>query len=115
MKDFEQWAKILVEVIARATAQLPGDVTRAIRLGRTQEAEGSLAAMALDAVLKNAELACNDKAPMCQDTGVPIFWIHHPVGVSTGMVNKACAARLLSVISRATAWNPITWPSSTIN
>jgi tartrate dehydratase alpha subunit/fumarate hydratase class I-like protein len=71
MKDFEQWTKLLLEVIARATAQLPEDVTRAIRQGRTQEAEGSLAAMALDAVLKNAELACNERAPMCQDTGVP--------------------------------------------
>jgi tartrate dehydratase alpha subunit/fumarate hydratase class I-like protein len=76
MKDLEQWTKLIVEVIARATAQLPEDVTSAIHHGRTQEAEGSLAAMALDAVMKNAELACSEKAPMCQDTGVPLFWIH---------------------------------------
>ena len=101
MKDFEQWTKLLVEVIARATAQLPEDGTRAIRQGRTHEAEGSLAAMALDAVLKNAELACNDTAPMCQDTGVPIFWIHHPVGLSTGMLSKACA----EAVRQATAQN----------
>jgi fumarate hydratase class I len=90
-----------VDVIARATAQLPEDVTRAIRQGRTQETEGSLAAMALDAVLKNAELACTEKAPMCQDTGVPMFWIHHPVGVSTGMLAKACA----EAVRQATAQN----------
>jgi fumarate hydratase class I len=101
MKDFEQWAKILVDVVARATAQLPEDVTRAIRQGRTREAEGSLAAMALDAVLKNAELACSERAPMCQDTGVPIFWIHHPAGLSTGMLSKACA----EAVRRATAQN----------
>jgi len=101
MKDFQQWTKILVEVIARATAQLPEDVTRAIRQGRTREAEGSLAAMALDAVLKNAELACNDRAPMCQDTGVPIFWIRHPAGISTGMLAKACA----EAVRQATAQN----------
>jgi fumarate hydratase class I len=101
MKDFEQWTKILVEVIARATAQLPEDVTCAIRQGRTREAEGSLAAMALDAVLNNAELACSERAPMCQDTGVPIFWIHHPAGVSTGMLSKACA----EAVRQATAQN----------
>ena len=101
MKDLEQWTKLLVEVIARATAQLPEDVTRAIQLGRTREAEGSLAAMALDSIVKNAELACSDRAPMCQDTGVPIFWIHHPVGVSTGMLAKACA----EAVRQATAQN----------
>ncbi len=91
MNDLEKWTKLLVDVIARATAQLPEDVTHAIHQGRAREAEGSLAAMALDSILKNAELACNDTAPMCQDTGVPIFWIHHPVGVSTGVLVKACA------------------------
>jgi fumarate hydratase class I len=91
MKDLEKWTKLLVDVIARATAQLPDDVTRAIRQGRAKEAEGSLAAMALDSILKNAELACSERAPMCQDTGVPIFWIDHPLGVSTGMLSKACA------------------------
>jgi fumarate hydratase class I len=101
MKDLEQWTKLLVDVIARATAQLPEDVTRAIRQGRTKEAEGSLAAMALDAVLKNAELAWSERAPMCQDTGVPIFWIHHPAGVSTGMLVKACA----EAVRQATAQN----------
>jgi fumarate hydratase class I len=101
MKDFEQWSKVLVDVVARATAQLPEDVTRAIRQGRTREAEGSLAALALDAVLKNAELACSDRAPMCQDTGVPIFWIHHPAGLSTGMLAQACA----EAVRQATAQN----------
>jgi fumarate hydratase class I len=101
MNDLVKWTKLLVDVIARATAQLPEDVTRAIHQGRTQETEGSLAAMALDAVLKNAELACTEKAPMCQDTGVPIFWIHHPVGLSTGMLSKACA----EAVRQATAQN----------
>jgi len=74
---------------------------QAIRHGRTREAEGSLAAMALDSILKNADLACSERAPMCQDTGVPIFWIHHPVGVSTGTLTKACG----EAVRRATAQN----------
>lgn len=101
MKDLEQWTTLVVDVIARATSQLPPDVTAAIRQGRTQEAEGSLAAMALDSVLKNADIACAEKAPMCQDTGVPLFWIHHPADVSTGLLSKACT----QAVRRATAKN----------
>ena len=101
MKGIEDWTRLFVDVIARATARLPDDVTRAIRHGRTQEAEGSLAAMALDSILKNADLACSEGQPMCQDTGVPLFWIHHPVELSTGMLNVACA----EAVRRATARN----------
>jgi fumarate hydratase, class I len=99
MNGFEDWTKVLVDVIAAATARLPDDVTAAIRAGRAQEAEGSLAAMTLDAITKNAELACSQGAPMCQDTGVPLFWIHHPAGISTGMLAGACA----EAVRRATA------------
>ncbi|MBN2576464.1 MAG: fumarate hydratase [Deltaproteobacteria bacterium] len=99
MHQAEDWTKLLVEVIAAATARLPEDVTAAIRRGRSQEAAGSLAAMALDAILKNADLACSERAPMCQDTGVPIFWIHHPASLSTGMLVHACA----EAVRRATA------------
>jgi len=101
MMGLPAWTELLVEVIAAATARLPDDVTAAIRDGRKREAEGSLAAMALDAILKNAELACSDKAPMCQDTGVPLFWIHHPAGISTGLLVRACA----EAVRRATARN----------
>ena len=99
MKQQEDWNRLLVEVIATATAKLPDDVTTAIRGGRAREQQGSLAAMALDAILKNAELACSERAPMCQDTGVPIFWIHHPANVTTGMLVHACE----EAVRRATA------------
>jgi fumarate hydratase class I len=98
-KPLADWTAVLVDVIAAATARLPDDVMAAIRAGRGREAPGSLAAMALDAIVKNADLACNGRAPMCQDTGVPIFWIHHPVGVSTGMLLRACD----EAVRRATA------------
>jgi fumarate hydratase class I len=101
MLGLEEWTLRLGEVIAAATARLPDDVTAAIQAGRKQEADGSLAAMALDAVLKNSALACAERAPMCQDTGVPLFWIHHPAGVSTRLLGQACA----EAVRRATAQN----------
>jgi fumarate hydratase class I len=91
MKGIEDWTKLFVDVIAHATSRLPDDVYQAIQRGRAKEAEGSLAAMALDSVLHNADLACSERSPMCQDTGVPIFWIHHPATLSTGLLQSACA------------------------
>jgi fumarate hydratase, class I len=99
MKQQEDWVPLLVEVIAAATAKLPDDVTAELHAARAREAEGSLAAMALDAIAKNAELARRDRAPMCQDTGVPIFWIHHPAGVASGALLRACE----EAVRRATA------------
>jgi fumarate hydratase, class I len=101
MMGAEDWTKVLLEVITAATSRLPDDVTSALRDARAREAEGSLAEMALGAILKNSELACQEQAPMCQDTGVPLFFIHHPAAVSSGVLAEACA----EAVRRATAAN----------
>jgi fumarate hydratase class I len=85
----EQWTARFVEVIARASTQLPPDVVEALRRGRQREDEGSLAAKALDTVLRNIELAAGTWQPICQDTGTPLVWIHHPVGMSTRLLTGA--------------------------
>ncbi len=85
----EQWTARFVEVIARASTQLPPDVVEALRQGRQREDEGSLAARALDTVLRNIELAAGNWQPICQDTGTPLVWIHHPVGMSTRLLTGA--------------------------
>ncbi len=85
----EHWTARFVEVIARASTQLPPDVVEALRRGRQREQEGSLAAKALDTVLRNIELAGGNWQPICQDTGTPLVWIHHPVGMSTRMFTSA--------------------------
>ncbi|MCS7182465.1 MAG: fumarate hydratase [Thermoanaerobaculum sp.] len=101
-----------VSVIARASTQLPSDVVEALRQARDQEDEGSLARKALDTMLRNVELAQGAWQPICQDTGTPLVWIHHPPGVSTRMlvrafteaVKKATAQQLL----RPNAVDPLT-------
>jgi fumarate hydratase class I len=72
-----------VELIRRASTQLPPDVERALRDGQARESEGSLADRALGTILDNVQLAKDRSAPICQDTGTPVVWIHHPLGVST--------------------------------
>jgi len=85
----EQWTEKFVDVIAHASSQLPPDVVTALRRGRELESPGSLAAKALDSILTNIEMAKGNWQPICQDTGTPIAWIHHPVGMSTRMLTAA--------------------------
>ena len=72
-----------VELIRRASTDLPSDVQDALEQGRGAEAAGSLAERALGTLLDNVALARERSAPICQDTGTPVVWIHHPAGVST--------------------------------
>ena len=85
----EQFTEKFVEVIAHASSQLPPDVLAALERGRDAEAPGSLAAKALDSILTNVEMARGSWQPICQDTGTPIVWIHHPVGMSTRTLTAA--------------------------
>jgi fumarate hydratase class I len=84
-----------VELIRRASTQLPADMERALRKARDQEEPGSAAQGALDTILKNVELARTRSSAICQDTGTPIFTIHYPLGVSTralaDQIRRACA------------------------
>ncbi|MEW6338112.1 MAG: fumarate hydratase [Acidobacteriota bacterium] len=99
MLTAEQWTEKFVEVIARASSQLPRDVVEALERGRAAEAQGSLAQKALDTVLRNIELSAGSWQPICQDTGTPLAWVHHPVGMSTRMLTGACE----EAVRRATA------------
>ena len=84
-----------VELIRRASTQLPADMERALRKARDQEEPGSAAQGALDTILKNVEMSRARSSAICQDTGTPIFTIHYPLGVSTralaDQIRRACA------------------------
>lgn len=73
----------LVELIRRASCDLPPDVEAALAAARAREEPGSAAAEALEAILQNVALARARSSPVCQDTGVPIFYVQHPPGMST--------------------------------
>ena len=88
----ETCRETFVELIRRASTELPEDVIGAIRAGLGREESGSLACTALDTIMTNIELAGSTSAPICQDTGTPVVWIHHPVGVSTRMLRDAFEA-----------------------
>lgn len=78
-----------LELVRRASTQLPADVIEALEEGREREETDSLAHKALTTLLDNVKLAREDSAPICQDTGTPVAWIRHPLGVSTRTLGEA--------------------------
>jgi len=63
-----------VEAITRAVIYIPPDVKEALRkVYREEESEASRSQ--LEAILKNIELAEKMKRPICQDTGVILYYV----------------------------------------
>ncbi|MBA4150112.1 MAG: fumarate hydratase [Verrucomicrobia bacterium] len=70
----------LVELIRRASAEIPSDVNDAIIQSLENEKKGTIAESALKIIERNIELAKRKSQPICQDTGSIIFYIECPVG-----------------------------------
>jgi len=64
-----------LELVRRCAIELPDDVIQAIMLAKDREEEGSVAGTVLDNLLKNVKDARDLQAPLCQDTGTPIFYV----------------------------------------
>jgi fumarate hydratase class I len=99
MASPDPYAVTFLELLRRASTELPADVVAAIRQGRQAEKKESLADKALGTILDNVELAVIQTAPICQDTGTPVVWIHHPLGVST----RALGSAMVDAVRQATA------------
>ena len=70
----------LLELIRRASAEIPDDVHRAIVESLEREKKGSIAETAMKIIDQNIALAKNKSQPICQDTGSIIFYVDCPVG-----------------------------------
>ena len=105
-----------VELVRRAATDLPADVERVIRAARDREDPGSAAAGALDTVLENVTIARTNATPICQDTGVPIFYIHHGATVSTQRIREQIETAVVEATERSylrpNAVDPVTGRNS---
>ena len=72
----------VVELYRKVATSLPPDVEEAVKAASIQEAEGSTAASTLSVITENIRGARETFRPMCQDTGVPVFYVKVPVGLS---------------------------------
>lgn len=69
-----QVVNIVAQLLRQAETSLPEDVLSALKSARERESD-PLARMQLDMIHKNADFAREKSIPLCQDTGVPIFFI----------------------------------------
>ncbi|GAG27575.1 unnamed protein product, partial [marine sediment metagenome] len=72
--------KAIVELYKRTATSIPEDVESSLRNILKQEKRNSLAYYTISNILKNIKLARNNSLPICQDTGVPVFYVNVPVG-----------------------------------
>ncbi len=70
----------VVKLYKKAATSLPYDVEAALR--SAYEKERSNAKAVLSAILENTRIARKTERPICQDTGVPVFFIKVPIGLS---------------------------------
>jgi fumarate hydratase class I len=72
----------LVELITQTSTNLPPDVRAAMSATGLAEKPETQASQALSVILSNIDMAVCDSGPICQDTGMPTFFVHTPVGVN---------------------------------
>src|SRR5580700_1518920 len=82
----------LLELIVQTSTNLPPDVRAAMSMTAAAETPGTQSAQALDIILSNVDMAADDSGAICQDTGMPTFLIHTPVGVNQIHLKKAIRA-----------------------
>ncbi len=112
----EDLTEHFVELIRRASTDLPADVEAALRAAQAREEPGSAAAGALGTVLENVSLARANSTPICQDTGVPIFNVRYSRGASTRQLRTQMEAAVAEAtrrsILRPNAVDPLTGRNS---
>src|SRR5712692_6788156 len=82
-------ANSLLELITQTSTNLPPDVRAAMSLAGVSETPDTQSSQALNIILGNVDMACDDEGPICQDTGMPTFVVHTPVGVNQIKIRKA--------------------------
>lgn len=70
----------IVKLYKKAATSLPSDVEAALKSAHAEERSNAKAALA--AILENIRLARKTERPICQDTGVPVFFLKVPFGIS---------------------------------
>ncbi len=100
----------------KAEIELPEDVKSALIRAETIE-ENQVAKSQLQAILKNIELAKNHGIPMCQDTGIMIFFVElgtefHPGFDLEAAIKEAVILATAEIPLRPNAVNPLTRQNS---
>jgi len=74
-------AESLLELITQTSTNCRPDVPRGHeRRFEARDAEQPRLRRALNVIASNIDMAETDEGPICQDTGMPTFYVHTPLG-----------------------------------
>ncbi|TAK58271.1 MAG: fumarate hydratase [Bacteroidetes bacterium] len=93
-----QFKNSIYKLIVETSSNLPPDVRRAVLSAMERERPGTQSALALQTIAINTDMACENEAPICQDTGMPTFEIKTPIGANQIVMKK----QILEAIAEAT-------------
>ncbi len=115
----ENFIRSIADLLRKAEIELPDDVVSAIRKAETSE-ENQVAKSQLQAILMNIELAKRHGVPMCQDTGIMIFFVEigtefQPSFDLEAAIREAVILATAEVPLRPNAVDPLTRKNSLDN
>jgi fumarate hydratase, class I len=90
----------LLELITQTSTNLPPDVRAAMNAAEAAEKPSTQASQALNIILSNIDMAAEDTGAICQDTGMPTFYVHTPVGVSQMEIGNTIRAAVAEATKR---------------
>jgi fumarate hydratase class I len=90
----------LVELITQTSTNLPPDVRAAMAATGLAEKPDTQASQALNIIFSNIDMAADDSGAICQDTGMPTFFVQTPVGVNQLVIKKAIRAAVAEATKR---------------
>jgi fumarate hydratase class I len=90
----------LVELITQTSTNLPPDVRQAMGIAIGAETPATQSSQALSVIASNIDMATADEGPICQDTGMPTFFVHTPVGVNQIQIKKVIRAAVAEATKR---------------
>ena len=99
--QMRQLEKSIYELITETSTNLPKDVRRAIQKAKAAENEGTRAAMSLNTITNNIQMADENISPICQDTGLPTFKVKTPVGVNQLEIKEAIKRAIVAATKDA--------------
>lgn len=113
--NYEEVMNAVMEIIVKAQTELPSDVVSALKKAYESE-ESEIAKRNLEVILENIEIAKKSKLPICQDTGIPFFFVEIGRELSLDFdIKKAIAnavRKLTPTILRPNAVHPLTRKNS---
>ena len=95
----------IVKLLQEAACNIPSDIAEALIKARKKEKAGSLAHEIFSIQLENMRQAMEKGRPMCQDTGIPVFYINAPKKTPDAFENKCPGKfdyKVIETIERAT-------------